>query len=380
MIFKNFLNIKNNQIIKKDFLNLLKNPPQFFETLKTTYKYSYSKKKISKFKKFTNIRIIGMGGSILGTEAIYNFLKKKIKKKITFVNNLNANAKYFQEKNINLNLIISKSGNTLETIINANTLIKSKESNIIITEDKNSYLTNLASKLKAEIFEHKNYVGGRYSVLSEVGMLPAELMNLNEGKFKQFNNLVKNKTFVNNLVNNVTATLNLIKSGKYVSIILNYDEQSESLFKWYQQLIAESLGKKSRGLLPIVSSMPKDNHSLMQLYLDGPQKSFYTFFNVLENNKIKTNNKNILTSHNYLKNQTIEKIKQSQMLAAEKVFLSKKIPFRSFRILKRNEQSLGELFCFFMLETILLGRALNVNPFDQPSVELIKKETKKILS
>ena len=380
MIFKNFLNIKNNQIIKKDFLNLLKNQPQFFETLKTTYKYSYSKKKISKFKKFTNIRIIGMGGSILGTEAIYNFLKKKIKKKITFVNNLNANAKYFQEKNINLNLIISKSGNTLETIINANTLIKSKESNIIITEDKNSYLTNLASKLKAEIFEHKNYVGGRYSVLSEVGMLPAELMNLNEGKFKQFNNLVKNKTFVNNLVNNVAATLNLIKSGKYVSIILNYDEQSESLFKWYQQLIAESLGKKSRGLLPIVSSMPKDNHSLMQLYLDGPQKSFYTFFNVLENNKIKTNNKNILTSHNYLKNQTIEKIKQSQMLAAEKVFLSKKIPFRSFRILKRNEQSLGELFCFFMLETILLGRALNVNPFDQPSVELIKKETKKILS
>ena len=377
MIFKNFL---NNQIIKKDFLNLLKNPPQFFETLKTTYEYSYSKKKISKFKKFTNIRIIGMGGSILGTEAIYNFLKKKIKKKITFVNNLNANAKYFQEKNINLNLIISKSGNTLETIINANTLIKSKESNIIITEDKNSYLTNLASKLKAEIFEHKNYVGGRYSVLSEVGMLPAELMNLNEGKFKQFNNLVKNKTFVNNLVNNVAATLNLIKSGKYVSIILNYDEQSESLFKWYQQLIAESLGKKSRGLLPIVSSMPKDNHSLMQLYLDGPQKSFYTFFNVLENNKIKTNNKNILTSHNYLKNQTIEKIKQSQMLATEKVFLSKKIPFRSFRILKRNEQSLGELFCFFMLETILLGRALNVNPFDQPSVELIKKETKKILS
>jgi len=377
MIFKNFLNIKNNQIIKKDFLNLLKNPPQFFETLKSTYKYSYSKKKISKFKKFTNIRIIGMGGSILGTEAIYNFLKKKIKKKITFVNNLNANAEYFQEKNINLNLIISKSGNTLETIINANILIKSKESNIIITEDKNSYLTNLASKLKAEIFEHKNYVGGRYSVLSEVGMLPAELMNLNEGKFKQFNNLVKNKTFVNNLVNNVTATLNLIKSGKYASIILNYDEQSESLFKWYQQLIAESLGKKSRGLLPIVSSMPKDNHSLMQLYLDGPQKSFYTFFNVLENNKVKINNKNILTSHNYLKNQTIEKIKQSQMLATEKVFLSKKIPFRSFRILKRNEQSLGELFCFFMLETILLGRALNVNPFDQPSVELIKKESKK---
>jgi glucose-6-phosphate isomerase len=380
MIFKNFLNIKNNKIIKKDFLNLLKHQPQVFETLKPTYKYSYSKKEISKYKKFSNIRVIGMGGSILGTEAIYDFLKKKIKKKITFVNNLNSNADYFQDKNINLNLIISKSGNTLETIVNANTLIKSKENNIVITEKKDSYLTNLASQLKAEIFEHKNYVGGRYSVLSEVGMLPAELMNLNESKFKQFNTLIKNKAFVNNLVNNVATTLNLIKNGKYTSIILNYDEHSENLFKWYQQLIAESLGKKSKGILPIVSSMPKDNHSLMQLYLDGPKKSFYTFFNVLDNKVIKINNSNILSSHRYLRNQSIEKIKQSQMLATEKVFKSEKIPFRSFRVLKRDEQSLGELFCFFILETILLGRALKVNPFDQPSVELIKKETKKILN
>ena len=380
MIFKNFLNIKKNKKIKKDFLNLIKSQPPLFETLKPTYKYSYSKKILPKYKKFSNIRIIGMGGSILGTEAIYNFLKKKVKKKITFVNNLNSNADYFKDKNINLNLIISKSGNTLETITNANTLIKKKETNIVITEAKNSYLTNLANKLKAEIFEHKNYVGGRFSVLSEVGMLPAELMNLNESKFKQFNSLIKNKTFVNNLVNNVSGTLNLIKKRKFTSIILNYDEQSENLFKWYQQLIAESLGKKSKGLLPIVSSMPKDNHSLMQLYLDGPKKSFYTFFNVLENNLIKINNNNVLASHKYLKNKSIEKIKQSQMLATEKVFKSKKIPFRSFRALKRDEKSLGELFCFFILETVLLGRALNVNPFDQPSVELIKKETRKFLS
>jgi len=124
--------------------------------------------------------------------------------------------------------------------------------------------------------------------------------------------------------------------------------------------------------------MPKDNHSLMQLFLNGPKKSFYTFFNVLDNKIIKINH-NILNSHKYLRNQSIEKIKQSQMLATEKVFTSKKMPFRSFRILKRDEQSLGALFCFFILETILLGRALKVNPFDQPSVELIKKETKKIL-
>ena len=380
IVFKNFLNNKSKKKVKKDFEDLLKDQPLLFKTLKRSYKYSYSKKTLNRYKKLSNLRIIGMGGSILGSEVIYNFLKKKIKKKITFVNNLSSNADYIQDKKINLNLIISKSGNTIETIANANVLIKKNEKNIIITETKNNYLTNLAKKLKAEIFEHKNYVGGRYSVLSEVGMLPAELMDLNEKKFKQFNNLIKNKTFVNNLVNNVSTTLNLIKGKKYISTILNYDEQSESLFKWYQQLMAESLGKKSKGLLPLVASMPKDNHSLMQLFLDGPKNSFYTFFDVLENSNIKIQNSQILNSHKYLKNQSIEKIKQSQMLATEKVFTSKRIPFRSFRILKRNEQSLGELFCFFILEIILLGRALNVNPFDQPSVELIKKETKKILS
>ena len=100
----------------------------------------------------------------------------------------------------------------------------------------------------------------------------------------------------------------------------------------------------------------------------------------MDNRLIKINNRNILTSHKYLKNKSIETIKHSQMLATENIFKSRKIPFRSFRILKRDEKSLGELFCFFILETILLGRALNVNPFDQPSVELIKKETKNILT
>tara|TARA_B110001450_G_C17602274_1_gene473512 strand:+ start:57 stop:1214 length:1158 start_codon:yes stop_codon:yes gene_type:complete len=377
--FKNFL-FKNKSLkIKKLFQKLLDDQPKLLETLRPEYKYSYSKKLILKYKKIKNIRIIGMGGSILGSHAIHDFLKKKVKKKFTFVNNLNSNATYFKEKKINLNLIISKSGNTLETISNANILINNKDKNIFITEKKNSYLTNLAKELKSEIVDHKNYVGGRYSVLSEVGMLPAEFMNLNESKFKQFNQVIKNKKYVNNLIDNVSSTLSLIKKGKHASIILNYDEQSENLFKWYQQLIAESLGKKSQGLLPVVSKMPKDNHSLMQLYLDGPKRSFYTFFGVQDNESIKIKNNKILKGYEYLKNQSIAKIKYSQMLATEKVFKTKNIPFRSFVVLKRNEQVLGELFCFFILETILLGRALNVDPFDQPSVELIKKETKKFL-
>ena len=161
--------------------------------------------------------------------------------------------------------------------------------------------------------------------------------------------------------------------------ILNYDEKSDNLFKWYQQLIAESLGKKSRGILPLISSMPKDNHSLMQLYLDGPKKNFYTFFSVYEKNSNLINKKKLLGSHYFLKNKNLQKILYAQKKATENVFKNKKIPFRSFELLNRSEQTLGEIFCFFILETILLGRALKVNPFDQPSVELIKRETKKIL-
>ena len=376
--FKNYKVKSNISKIKKEFKNLLSKENKILSSLTSKYKYSYSNKIIKKYKKFSILQIIGIGGSILGTEAIFSFLKDKIKKNFLFIDNIKNETLKNKENKI-LNLVVSKSGNTLETISNFNIFVKKNDKNIFITENRNSYLNNLAKNLKAEIIHHNNFIGGRYSVLSEVGMLPAELAGLNPKKFKQLNFLINNKNFVNGLMNNVASTINLVKKKKYASIILNYDEKSENLFKWYQQLIAESLGKKSKGILPVISSMPKDNHSLMQLYLDGPKKNFYTFFNVLNEKSLKINNNKILYSHRYLKNKSLAKILYSQKLAAEKVFLRKKIPFRSFEVLKRNEKTLGELFCFFILETILLGRSLNVNPFDQPSVELIKKETKQIL-
>jgi glucose-6-phosphate isomerase len=145
-------------------------------------------------------------------------------------------------------------------------------------------------------------------------------------------------------------------------------------------LIAESLGKKGKGIFPIVSTMPRDNHSLMQFYLDGKKKNFYTFFFAKENLSEKVKNKSLLNSHLYLKNKNLGNILEAQFNATQNVFIKKKIPFRSFFIEKKNEQTLGELFTFFILETILLGKALNVNPYDQPSVELIKVNTKKILT
>ena len=376
--FKNFKVKKFSNKIKKDFKILLNENNEILKSLRLNYKNSYSKKTISKFRKYSHIRVIGMGGSILGTESIYDFLKHKIKKNFIFNNNLQSQLSISDKKKY-VNLIVSKSGNTLETISNSNIIIKNKDKNIFITQNQKSYLYLIAEKLKAEIVHHNNFIGGRYSVLSEVGMLPAELMGLNISKFKQLNNLIKNKKFINALITNVNNTLFFVKQKKFNSIILNYDERSDSLFRWYQQLIAESLGKKGKGILPIISSMPKDNHSLMQLYLDGPKNNFFTFFYVKDKKSIKINNSRVLSDYNYLKSKDLEKIILSQKLATETVFINRHMPFRSFEISNRNEKTLGELFCFFILETILLGRSLNINPYDQPSVELIKKETKNIL-
>ena len=364
--------------VSKTLKSLLKEKNQSILSLSKFYKNNFNSKQIKKYKNDLNFKVIGMGGSSLGTQAIYDFLKKKIKKNFIFIDNLRSNPKKIINKKF-VNLVVSKSGNTIETIINSNFYIKKKDKNIFITENKKNYLHDLAKQLKAEIVHHNDYIGGRYSVLSEVGMLPAELMGLEANKFRQYNSLIKNKKFLNSLILNVGATLYFVKKQKFNSVIINYDLKSESLFKWYQQLVAESLGKNKQGILPVISNMPKDNHSVMQLYLDGFQNNFFTFFYVKDKNSKKINNDNLLSSHKFLRNKTLSKIIHAQKIATENVFIKNNIPFRSFEIYKRDEKTLGELFCFFLLETILIGKCLKLNPFNQPAVELVKKETKKIL-
>jgi len=278
----------------------------------------------------------------------------------------------------NIDIIISKSGSTLETIVNQNIFSNSKK--IFITENKKSYLLNLALNLKSEIIEHRNFVGGRYSALSEVGMLPAELLGLKSEKFKKFDNLIKNKNFINTLINNVDMMNRLYSSGKTNSVILNFDKSSTGLLEWYQQLLSESLGKRGKGFFPIISNLPKDNHSLMQLYLDGNKNNFFTIFDSIDYKTPKIKNKNLLPGYSFLKNKSIKSVLIAQKEAVKNVFKKQNLKFRNFEILKKDEESLGIIFTYFMLETILLGKLMKLNPFDQPAVESIKKETKRTLS
>ena len=379
--FKNFSMKKKNSKIKKILNELLDNYSkknnQLLLSLSKKYKYKFKFQNIKKYKKFKHYRIFGMGGSSLGAEAIYSFLNRKIRKKFSFVNNIDLSRNKNNKIN-QFNIIISKSGNTLETLANLN-YQNVKKNCLFITENKNSYLRNLALKLKSEIIEHNNFIGGRYSVLSETGMIPAFFMGLEPNNFKRLDNLISSNKFINMLTYNVSSIFSFHQKKKNNSIILNYDENSNNLFYWYQQLVAESLGKSSKGILPIVSPVPKDNHSVMQLYLDGFKKNFFTFFYVMDNDLKKIDNNSLLDSHKYLRNKKMSDILYSQFRATQNVFLKKKIPFRSFIIKKRDEKTLGELFAFFILETILLGKALNINPYDQPAVESIKINTFKIL-
>ena len=211
---KNFRLKKNNPKIKKKLKFLFSNKSQIIESLSSNYRDSFEKKNINKYKSTKNFRLIGMGGSTLGTQAIYNFLKHKIKKKFYFIDNLNPSLK--RDKKKYLNIVVSKSGNTIETITNLNVLLRKKEKNIFITENKKNYLNLLAQKLKADVIYHNNFIGGRYSVLSEVGMLPSELMGLNPKKFRQLNSLVNNKKFLNGLVANVGSILFFLKKKNLI--------------------------------------------------------------------------------------------------------------------------------------------------------------------
>lgn len=378
--------IKLNRIVNNIFISL-DNKKDAFHSLSKKFNFNFKNSELIKFKKYKSVILIGMGGSALGAEAIYSFCNEKIRKKFNFFDNLDQLKVEKIKKNINLKnslfVIISKSGNTLETLINSN-LFEDKINNkntIIITENKTNLLNVFAKNKKILHINHKNYIGGRYSVLSEVGMIPAYLMNLKISYFrKNLQEFFRSKE-KNLLLDSVIKLSHIYRYKKINSIILlNYAPEANDFLYWCQQLMAESLGKKGKGILPVVSPAPKDHHSLLQLYLDGPKDKIFYIFSLKFNKKMKINKNVFGNNFSYAENKNLSEIKEAQRRSIIKIFKSKNIPYREFTINKQNEETLGELFSYFITETALIGRLLGFNPFDQPAVEKIKVLTKKYLS
>jgi glucose-6-phosphate isomerase len=373
--------VKLNKIINSIFATLdIKKDA--LHTLSKKFNFNFNSPELLRFKKYKSVILIGMGGSVLGAKAIYSFLEDKIKKNFFFIDNLNQLKIEKIKKKINLKkslfIIISKSGNTLETLVNSNLFknIINNKNTIIITEEKPNLLNTFAKNKKILQIKHKDYIGGRFSVLSEVGMVPAYFMGLKISRFKK--NLLDffetKEKFL--LIDNVIKLSHIYKYKKIKSIILlNYVPEVNKFLYWSQQLIAESLGKKGKGMLPVVSPAPRDHHSLLQLYLDGPKDKLFYIFSQKPSKKIKKNKNFFGKTFNYLSN-----AKEAQKNALIQVLKSKNIPYQEFVIDKKNQETLGKLFSYFMLETVLIGKLLGVNPFDQPAVEQVKALTKKYLS
>ena len=386
MSLKKFSN-KFEKELKKINSNI-KNPSHFFHLLNRDYNFNFYIKDLKKFKKFNTIAIIGMGGSILGAKAIYYFLRKKIKKKVYFFDDVNSQNIFSFKKRENtqkvLFLVISKSGNTIETISNLLSLkiIKKGSKNIIIISEKNDNFLNLLSK-ELDIFyiEHKKFIGGRFSVLSEVGIVPAYFMGINILKIrKNLSKFLKGQD-KNYLKDSSIKLAYLIKKKSFKNLVfLNYTPEVEKFLYWCQQLIAESLGKKGKGFFPVVSSVPKDHHSLLQLYLDGPKDKLFYIFHRNEKSKNKILVKNLSKKIMFLNNKSLDIIKNAQKNSLIKTLIKKGIPFREFSIRELNEETLGQLFSYFIIETIFIARLSNINPFNQPAVEQVKNYTKKLLS
>jgi glucose-6-phosphate isomerase len=331
---------KNSKIYKNNlskcseiFNYLLSNKENFFlNTLSEEFqKNLFLKKKILKKKLHKNILVVGVGGSVLGSKMLSSFFG--LDKNYYFLDNLNnPTAIDFIKKDLSKFsiFIISKSGQTLETLTNCNIILnnfkkrkKEISKNFVIISERNSILFNFAKNNNILIFEHNINLSGRYSVLSEAGLL---MFNLNYKKIiKGINSVLKND-LQKNLIKNVATLLTLMTESKidtHVSLIYSYNLLNYGY--WHQQLLAESIGKNGNDLTPIISECPKDHHSIMQLYLDGKRNKFFTFFKTI-NNKIDQPIKDYFDQK--FKKNSINNIVDAQFKATIKVFKKNLIPFR----------------------------------------------------
>ena len=394
MKINSFNFLKNNSITYKNnlrkcseiFKNLLNNKENFFlNTLSEGYQKSLFLKRIFLKKRIhKNILIVGMGGSVLGTKMLSSFFG--LDRNYFFLDSLNnSTVNDFIKKDLSKFsiFIISKSGQTLETLTNCNIILnnfqkrkKEISKNFIIISETNSILFNFARKNNILFFEHNVNLSGRYSVLSEAGLL---MFNLDYKKIIQGINSVLKKDLKKNLINNAATLLTLMTKSKidtHVSLIYSHNLLNYGF--WHQQLLAESIGKNGKDFTPIISECPKDHHSIMQLYLGGKRNKFFTFFKTI-NNKIDQPITDYFDQK--FKKSSLDNIVDAQFNATINVFKKNLIPFRVILIdQKKPIQSFISLLVYSMLETAILCKALDLNPFNQPAVEAIKKETYSLLS
>lgn len=343
--------------------------------------------KISVYKK---ILILGVGGSSLGGKTLSAL---KFQHKLEFLESIDPTTVKNCLDKIDLKntffLVISKSGETIETIcqtlIILDELKKSKIKNfakqfLFVTESKKNSLAKIAKKIGSKITAHSDKIGGRYSCFSIVGLLPAILAGLDAKKIRDGAKKILTDFLNKNEISNSCATqLSLYQQGFTNNVIMPYVDNLKNFTDWYRQLWAESLGKNNFGPTPINSMGTIDQHSQLQLYLDGPKDKFFTFITA-KNHQHDFLIKDLPSCPTLFGGKKLGEIVAVEQNTTIEVLNKKKLPIRIIEIENLNEEVLGGLMMQMFLETILIAYVKDINPFDQPAVELRKDLAKKILS
>ena len=389
---QNILNIDGSKV-----LNLAKSKVNELKTeLNTIPDYkaltiAYEKDDLKEIKDFSNfindnfkkLYVIGIGGSSLGAKTL---LSLKFQDKVEILENIDSHTLEHIFNNIDFEnsafLMISKSGKTIECISQTLILMKMVEeklgSNAIgkhfffLTENKDSPLTQLAKEFNAKTLEHSNCIGGRFSYLSNVGLIPACIAGLNIEEIR-LGAIDTMEYLFNDTDNSITEACakqdELYNNGVIGSVVMPYIDRLKKLTEWYRQLWAESLGKNSFGILPIDAIGTIDQHSQLQLYMDGPRNLFFTFITKESDKNSLTIEKSYNNGFDYLVGKNLDDIINIEADSTVEVLNRRNLPVRTIKIKELNERCLSQLMMQYMIETIVVGKMNNINPFGQPDVE-----------
>ena len=354
-----------------------------------------------KFEDCDDILIFGTGGSSLGGKSLVNFQALSLGEspRVRFVENTDAthflniiNSCDPEKTGI---VVISKSGRTTETLMLFLTLCEMwkdfdfENRAIAITElSQNNDLKTIAESKHMEIVEHNKNIGGRFSVFSVVGLLPAllegfDIDNFLLGAKNVLNDIDGSKSFEDcKLFCDIVSMSEIFKSGKINQhVILPYSDLLEDFGKWATQLIAESLGKtEDFGITPIRAVGTVDQHSLLQLFLGGPSNKLFTVI-------VQKQHEETLKILNEIDSPVVQKLLRHNiselMLSHQKATiecLKKKAAVRVLEFEQFNAECLGFLMMLFFVEVVVIAKVFEINPFDQPAVEESKKLVMKYLS
>ena len=360
---------------------------------------NYQKEELNKLgsyyqKNFKDVIILGTGGSSKAGRTFVQIAYRTFGRspkfpKITFLENIDFQDFNDLFKKINLKktgiIVISKSGETNETLVQFLIFLsKYKESFqkqkiekyfTVITKKGSSSLRNLANDFSIGVIDLDNNLSGRFSAFSPIGLLPAAISGLNvqnitKGALSLLNEYLKKQQ----IIPSEGAALHYAAQNSKIniSVLLTYTERLRNFGYWHEQLIAESLGKKNKGFTPIHSMGATDQHSLLQLFLEGPKDKLITFITLKkQKDQIKINNNLIskVKKLSFLKKESLNKLLDFEMEKVCRLLNEYKRPYRTIILNKCAEFEIGYLMMNFMLETIILAYLNNLNPFDQPAID-----------